>query len=235
MPAHDISQGRRWHSQARGSTIGLFGLIGSYGLHSKIDWRNDAPKLIAGAWLVVMRVLMGQTRPAMRRRASASSAVRCQLAGAFVFPSSSVMSLPSMSFAKPSSSSSAPTRISAAMASICARLCCNGPETSTRLSSCWLWIRSRQFRMSHRYPHPRPGRDHRSAFKAAAVSTGDAEAAMLTRAPPGSSIRIATPGTDEGGCNSSATIASAKREPATPRETCAAMHRSGWSKHHTGG
>src|SRR3546814_4400770 len=51
-------------------------------------------------------------------------------------------------------------------------------------------------RMTHRYPHPRAGRDHRSAFKAAAVSTGDAEAAMLTRAPPGSSIRIATPGTD---------------------------------------
>src|SRR3546814_18855759 len=59
-------------------------------------------------------------------------------------------------------------------------------------------------RMTHRYPHPRAGRDHRSAFKAADVSTGDAEAAMLTRAPPGSSIRIATPGTDAGGCTSSA-------------------------------
>ena len=41
--------------------------------------------------------------------------------------------------------------------------------------------------MTHRYPHPRAGRDHRSAFKAAAVSTGDTDAAMLTRPPPGSS------------------------------------------------
>src|SRR3546814_17590748 len=55
-------------------------------------------------------------------------------------------------------------------------------------------------RMTHRSPHPRAGRDHRSAFKAAAVSTGDDEAAMLTRAPTVRYIRIATPATEEGGC-----------------------------------
>src|SRR3546814_13840090 len=60
-------------------------------------------------------------------------------------------------------------------------------------------------RMTHRYPHPRAGRDHRSAFKAAAVSPGDAEAAMLTRPQPGRPTRTAPTATAQAACKPSAT------------------------------
>ena len=69
--------------------------------------------------------------------------------------------------------------------------------------------------VAHRDPYPRPRRDHRSAFNAAAAKDGGADAKMLTRLPRASSTIIAGGAIGGAAPSPTTTTASAKSVSAT--------------------